>query len=93
MEQFSGFTRVIFYTLERLSLLKQYTWTFGALRQTQLFFKLSMDYVAILEKQSKALIAQLTSLLKTSDKSMTNYTINRLFIPCVYILSLSDYIR
>ncbi len=54
-----------------------------------------MDYVEILEKQSKALIAQLTALthVKTPDKSLTNYTINLLFTPHVYVLSLSDYIR
>ncbi len=54
-----------------------------------------MDYVEILEKQSKALIVQLTELtrVKTPDKSMTDCTINLLFTPCVYVLSLSDYIR
>ncbi len=44
----------------RFSLLKQNSWTFGPLRQTNLFFNLSMDYVETLEKQSKAPIAQLT---------------------------------
>ncbi len=46
-----------------------------------------MDYVEILEKQSKALIVQLTELthVKTPDKSMTNYTINLLFTPCVCV--------
>ncbi len=54
-----------------------------------------MDYVEFLEKQSKALIAQLTEVthVKTPDKSMTNYTINLLFTPCIRFVSLSDYIR
>ncbi len=54
-----------------------------------------MDYVEILGKQRKALIVQLTKLIhvKTPDKSTTNYTINHLFTPFVYALSLSDYIR
>ncbi len=53
-------------------------------QEQNLFFKLLLDYVEILEKHSKALIAQLTELtVKTLDKSMTNYTINLLFAPCI----------